>query len=106
MPSAKVSREMQRFEHKLTREILWVYILSLLKKKPSHAYALRREIDTAFGFLPGGVSAYVVLYKLESRGFVSAKYLRNRKVYSITKAGNELLAEAKRSISEKQKMLF
>jgi DNA-binding PadR family transcriptional regulator len=104
--SLKNSREMVRFRGKLTTDLLWIYLLGILREKPMHAYALRSEIEKRFGFLPGNVSAYVVLYKLQSRGFVSSLQNGNRTVYSITLKGKELLKEAEKEFSAKQKMLF
>jgi DNA-binding PadR family transcriptional regulator len=99
------SRELFRLKRKLGVELLWVYILSLLKKKPSHAYVLRKEIESKFGFLPGNVSAYVVLYKLQNRGFVSSSKEGNRTVYSITAEGKALLKEAKKELENTLNMV-
>jgi len=101
-----VEPEIKRLEEKLTKEVLWLYVLSALLKKPLHAYALRREIHEKFGFLPGEVTAYVVLYKLEARGFVKAKQAENKKIYTVTESGKKLLKQAKKNIQEKQKILF
>jgi DNA-binding PadR family transcriptional regulator len=100
------SREIARLKEKLGIEVLWVYILSLLKNGPSHAYVLRNKIQEQFGFLPGNVSVYVVLYKLEGRGFVSAKREENRKVYTITGKGRELLKAAEKEFKERENLLF
>lgn len=98
--------ELKRLEEKLTKEVLWLYILSSLKKKQLHAYALRKTIHERFGFLPGEVSAYVVLYKLKSHGFVSAKKSENKVIYSITSEGKNLLKTAKKKFLKKQKQVF
>ena len=103
--SAAESRELERLRRKLGIELLWVYLLSMLKKTPSHAYVLRKQIKEKFGFLPGNVSAYVVLYKLEGRGFVSGKRDGNRTVYSITADGKKLLKEAKRELKKIEGLL-
>ena len=100
------SRELVRLREKLGIEVLWVFILSLLKKKPSHAYVLRKEIEEKFNFLPGNVSVYVVLYKLANRGFVKSIRNNNRKVYNITEKGLKLLELAKKEFKEKEKLLF
>jgi len=105
MASAKKSRELGRLKRKLGIELLWVYLLSMLKKKPSHAYVLRKEVEGKFGFLPGNVSVYVVLYKLEKHGFVNAKHEGNRAVYSITAEGKKLLKEAKKELENTLKMV-
>ncbi len=105
-PYNGMNRELTRLEEKLTIDILWVYILSMLAKKASHAYALRDAIKKRFSFLPGEVSVYVVMYKLQGRGYVSSKKEKNRKVYSITPKGKTLLKQAKKSLAKKQKLLF
>ncbi|MBS3062001.1 MAG: PadR family transcriptional regulator [Candidatus Diapherotrites archaeon] len=92
---------MQRLERKLGVELLWVFILALLKKKPSHAYVIRKKIQEEFGFLPGNVSSYVVLYKLESRGFVSTQKQDTKVIYSITLEGKKLLQTAKKHLAQK-----
>ena len=98
--------EMARLKTKLTVDLLWIYILGLLKEKPMHAYIIRKEISERFGFLSGNVSAYVVLYKLQSRGFVSGKEEGNRTVYSITAKGKELFKEAEKEFEKLQKTIF
>ena len=105
MTNAKASREIVRLKRKLGIELLWIYLLSLLKKKPSHAYVLRKEIEEKFGFLPGNVSVYVVLYKLQKHGFVKSKQEGNRSVYSITSKGKGLLKEAKAELENTLKMV-
>ncbi len=99
------SPEMKRLERKLGVELLWVFVLSIVKEKPVHAYALRKQVQEKFGFLPGNVSAYVVLYKLESRGFVKTVQDENKVVYSITPDGKKLLQSAKRHLQEKLALL-
>ena len=105
MASVEQSKEIERMRRKLGVELLWIYLLSLLKKKPSHAYALRSEISEKFGFLPGNVSAYVVLYKLQNRGFVKTKKDGNRTVYSVTTEGKALLKSAKNELQKVEKLL-
>ncbi len=97
---------MKRLKEKTGIDILWVYVLSLLKKEACHSYLLRKKISEEFGFLPGEVTVYVVLYKLKSRGFVSSRKNENKIVYSITKKGIELLKEAETIFKEKQKKIF
>lgn len=100
------SPEIKRLKDKTGIEILWIYILSLLKKKPCHSYLLRKKIEKEFGFLPGEVTVYVVMYKLKSRGYVSSKREENKVVYSITKKGKELLKEAEKIMKKRNKTIF
>lgn len=98
MAKVEKSKEINRLKRKLGIELLWIYLLSMLKKKSSHAYVLRKEVERKFGFLPGNVSVYVVLYKLEKHDFVKVKKEGNKSVYSITSSGKELLKEAKKKL--------
>ena len=105
MAKAEKSKEIERLKRKLGIELLWIYLLSMLKKKPSHAYILRKEVEEKFGFLPGNVSVYVVLYKLQKHGFVKAKQEGNKSVYSITPSGKELLKVAKKELENTLEMV-
>ncbi len=55
-------------------------------------------IEDRFGFSVGNVTAYMVLYKMESQGLVSTEWRqvenRQRKYYSITKMGRKALTDA------------
>ncbi len=99
------SKEITRLKRKLGIELLWIYLLSMLKKESSHAYVLRKEVEEKFGFLPGNVSVYVVLYKLEKHNFVKAKKEGNKTIYSITASGKTLLKEAKKELDKTLKMI-
>jgi len=84
----------------ITKDNLWIYILSLLMKKEMYPYEIRREITKVFGFNPGVVTAYVVLYKLEKDGYVkSGEKMKiggpERKYYKITTKGKEELKKGK-----------
>ena len=88
-----------------THECLWPYILRILKDRPSHAYVLRKEIERRFGFEPGRVTAYLVLYSLTKKGYVEKRRVGRRQVYRITAKGKELLRKAVSFYSERVKML-
>jgi len=77
-----------------TKDCLWIYILRILLDKETHAYMLRHEIEKRFGFKPGTVTAYRVLYYLTGRRFVSKKTAGRRKIYKITPLGKMELKTA------------
>lgn len=87
----------ERLVRKATVENLWIYILSLLRSGPKYGYEIRDLIRSAYGFEPGRVSAYVVIYKLAKGGYISPKVGGGRgpgpprKYYEITDKGIELL---------------
>ena len=85
---------LKRLKHLNTRECLWIYVLRILADGQTHAYALRAEIDKRFGFRPGTMTAYKVLYLLGKEGFVRKKDEGRKKVYYITENGEKALKEA------------
>lgn len=77
-----------------TTECLWIYILKILESQETHAYTIRKEIKTRFGFQPGIMTAYKVLYLLERKGLVTKKQQGRKKIYSLTSQGTVALKEA------------
>jgi DNA-binding PadR family transcriptional regulator len=92
--SGKPDKLLKRLADLNTKDCLWMYILRILLDKPVHAYMLRHEIEERFGFKPGTVTAYRVLYHLTGRGFVSKKTEGRRKIYTITQKGRDELKSA------------
>jgi len=74
---------------------LWIYILSLLKKRSVYGYELQKVIFENFGFTPGKITSYRVLYRLEEEGFVKSKTKKMRRVYEITEKGKKEVKGAK-----------
>jgi DNA-binding PadR family transcriptional regulator len=96
---------LKRLRELNTRECLWIYILRLLLDKPMHAYAIREQIRKRFGFMPGTVTAYKVLYLLNRGGLVSKKSEGRQKVYTITPTGRDALKKAVNFYMERAKVL-
>lgn len=95
----------QRLEKSLTKDNLWLYILTLLKKKDLYPYEVREKIKEEFGFQPGRVTAYIVMKKLEKGGYVqkSKKEKKGgpeRKYYSITEKGRKELERGEGKIEK------
>ena len=76
-------------------------ILALLAKEPAHGYELRQRLVDALGQPGKALNAgqvYVTLSRLERVGLVNAKPedqqgQRNKRVYELTAAGRERVAE-------------
>lgn len=94
-----------RLLHLNTKECLWIYILRILKERPTHAYTIRREIEERFSFKPGTMTAYKVLYLLRKAGLVRKTAEGRRKVYKITPEGRKALREAIRFYRGRAKIL-
>lgn len=87
-----------RLKRSLTIDNLWLYILSILSKKEMHAYAMLNEMEKRYGWKPGLVTPYVVLYKLEEEGYITGYDKERRRYYRITKKGKEALATGKKEL--------
>ena len=72
-------------------------ILSQLKDGPSHGYEIIRSLEERFhGFYtPSAGSIYPTLQMLEDMGYVISSERDGKKVYTITKEGQEFLKEQK-----------
>jgi DNA-binding PadR family transcriptional regulator len=76
-------------------------VLALLAKEPSHGYQLRARLRDALGPLGDGMNAgqiYVTLTRLEKAGLLAvepsaAGERADRKVYALTAAGQQRVAE-------------
>jgi DNA-binding PadR family transcriptional regulator len=88
-----------------TRDCLWTYVLRILEDGPMHAYAIRSEIEKRFGFKPGNVTSYKVIYLLSRSGFVSKRKEGRKVVYAITKRGRESLKGAVDFYKERIRLL-
>lgn len=86
---------LKRLKRTLTKENLWLYILSVLKRKKMYAYGLGNELEKSFGWRHGLITSYVVLYRLEAEGLISSEYEDRRKYYTLTPKGRKTLAQAK-----------
>ncbi len=85
----------ERFIRSNTKENLWFYILSLLKKKEVYAWEIPDLVEKEFHFKPGRITPYRVLYRLEETGFVKSQLKERRRIYKITQKGEEELKKAK-----------
>lgn len=86
---------LERLQNLNTKENIWIYILSLLKKDSVYAWEIQDMIEKEFGFKPGRITPYRALYRLEEDGFVKSEMEERRRVYKITDKGKKELEKAK-----------
>jgi len=93
----------ERFPHGPWRESpfhkgdLKYVVLDLIKEKPSYGYEIIRSLEErSHGFYtPSPGVVYPTLQMLEEMGYASATERDGKKVYAITEAGLQFLAERK-----------
>ena len=86
---------LERLKKSNTKENLWIYILYLLQEKSVYGWEVLNLIEKKFNFKPGRITPYRVLYRLQKNGFVKSKMKERRRMYEITKKGEEELKRAK-----------
>lgn len=86
---------LDRLQKLNTKDNLWLYILSLLKRDEIYAWQIQGVIEREFGFKPGRITPYRVLYRLEKVGFVKSAVKERRRIYQITEKGKKELEKAK-----------
>lgn len=67
----------------------------MLKKDSHYAWDLHTLIEEEFGFKPGNITPYRVLYRLEEQGFVKSVVDDRRRVYKITAMGEKEFEKVK-----------
>jgi DNA-binding PadR family transcriptional regulator len=70
------------------------HILEILKDTPRHGYEIISELEKqSGGYRPSPGSVYPTLQMLEEGGFLTGEQVESKKVYTVTEAGLQLLAE-------------
>jgi DNA-binding PadR family transcriptional regulator len=67
-------------------------VLELLADGPRHGYDIIRGIEERHGVRPSAGSVYPTLQMLEDGGFVTSEQVDGKRIYTITDAGREMLA--------------
>jgi len=78
---------------RITRNLLDIQILRLIQTQPMWGYMIKKQAETKFGVKLGHGALYPLLNALEQKSFLTSQKQqqggRTRKVYSITKKGNQ-----------------
>ena len=81
--------------HRARRGDVRSAILTLLGEKPMHGYEMIQELEDRTGgrWRPSAGSIYPTLQLLEDEGLVRADDVEGKRVFDLTEAGRERLAE-------------
>jgi DNA-binding PadR family transcriptional regulator len=101
-------KAISRLEDKLTKEMLWIYILRLLQERPHYGYEIKQLIQDRFGFSPATVSGYAIIYRLTKDGLIEEQRQDDspRKYYAITSEGSHAMSEAKEFLQDTLERVF
>lgn len=85
----------ERLKKLNTKENLWIYILKTVQEHPHHGWEFPKIIEKEYGFKPGTITPYRVLYSLEAEKLVESAFDDRRRVYKITEKGKQELKNVK-----------
>ena len=93
--------EMRKIDKQMTKGLLDIIVLSLLRSKSMHGYKIITSIRKNFGVYFGPSTVYPFLNNLEEEGLVKSQWDtthdRPRKVFSLTPNGINLLTGTEQS---------
>lgn len=77
-------------------------ILQLLREKPRHGYDIIKALEEKFGgcYTPSAGTVYPTLQLLEDQGYIRGVEEEGRRIYHLTKEGEELLASRGSEVDE------
>jgi PadR family transcriptional regulator PadR len=93
---------MKKVSQNLTRGMLDLVVLGLLKNKSMHGYGIIQSIRKNFGVYFGPSTVYPYLKDLEKKGQIKSEWDmshdRPRKVYKLAPKGDDFLTGAEQSL--------
>ncbi len=100
-----MQRPTDRLKRKVEKENLWIFILSSLRKGKKCGKEIKNSVEEKFGFLTGNVTAYKVLYLLDSEGYVKSEKTGKMVYYEITKKGEREFSEGMKYLKRMSSIL-
>ena len=96
-------REIKKVNKQLTRGLLDIIVLELLRSEPMHGYRIITAIRRNFGIYFGPSTIYPFLNELQDKGFIRSMWDTNhdrpRKVFHLTAEGGNVLNGIEQSFS-------
>ena len=93
---------MKKVDQNLTRGMLDLIVMGLLKNKSMHGYGIIQSIRKNFGVYFGPSTVYPFLKDLEKKGQIKSQWdinhERPRKVYALTQKGDDFLVGTEQSL--------
>ena len=93
---------MKKVDESLTKGMLDLVVLGLLKNKSMHGYGIIQSIRKNFGIYFGPSTIYPFLNDLEKKGQIKSQWDMNherpRKVYTLTQKGDDFVVGAEHSL--------
>jgi len=96
-------QDIKNFNKQLTKGLLDIVVLGLLRSESMHGYKIITSIRRNFGIYFGPSTIYPYLNDLEKTGYIKSQWDINhdrpRKVYSLTPEGSNVLIGCEQSFN-------
>ena len=96
-------QESKKANKQLTKGLLDIIVLGLLKSESMHGYKIITNIRRHFGIYLGPSTIYPFLTDLEKKGYIKSKWNLNnerpRKVYCLTPDGSSVLLGTEQTLN-------
>lgn len=96
--------ELKNMEKNLTRGLLDIIVLNLLRYQSMHGYKIINNVQKNFGIHFGPSTIYPFLKELENKKCIESnweiEHEQPRKVYNITKEGNHVLTSCEYTFNQ------
>ena len=94
------------------RAFIETLILWIIHSQPLHGYEVRKKIEkvTTGNYIPKPGAVYTILRRMEKKGLLTSQWKkkaekRDRRVYSITEKGENLLKNRLKTMKKRIKLL-
>ena len=96
-------QQLRKVDKQLTRGLLDIIVLELIRSEPMHGYRVITKIRKNFGTYFGPSTIYPLLADLQKNGHLKSQWDTNhdrpRKIFSITSEGNAILTGIEHSFT-------
>jgi len=96
----------ERLVKKLTKENLWLYIISVLRSQPMYGYAIKKAISEKFNFTPSTITVYAVIYRMVREGLLEKFSSGGTSYYKVTDKGVKVFEKAREFIRKMEQSIF
>jgi DNA-binding PadR family transcriptional regulator len=96
----------ERLVRKLTKENLWLYVISVLRSGPMYGYAIKKAISDKFKFNPSTITVYAVIYRMVGEGLLEKFSSGGTSYYRVTDKGIKVFEKARDFIKNMEQSIF
>lgn len=89
------------------RAFIETLILWIVHRESLHGYEIRKSIEKLTGgsYLPKPGAIYTILRRMEKKGLLKSQWKKSKRIYKVTKKGENILKDRLKRMKERIKLL-